>query len=702
MATAYTEEQVRLASLYSHVSKIKEAMSDLVSVADFTDASTFDREDGTSTGGAGHGFRFDYSMAYSQALQRPSATACAYLNDMQLRMIRAASRAFCMLNPYWGAVRENIIAYTVGTGHVLSVVPRHKGQKLSNDLRWKVTDELELFCQKNQYRRVQGEKLTRLDRDGEFFLRFFDNRDDGILRVRFVEPILVQTPPGMGSEGGVEFGIGFENEDYTEPVRYFVRPADYQGKTDSAADQRWRRGVDADQMQRRTANVDLGSPRGLPTTYTVQERLNQAVSTLKSMGRLVDIRARIALIRKQVNATLGQIQPLLQRQRVGQAQAGGKMMNVFGIPYGSVFDMNDQRSFEMPSQNIETDKIVHSLKSDLQAVASLMGLADFCISGDASSAFANAMIKEGPMDRAVGKRQTDLIEDDMVVYERALTVAADNGRLPADILKQVRVDVTPPGVIARDRLTNTQADQILWQCGAISSDSMARRSNLDPDDEKEKGAEPRVNNGDLNPSQPSKGGANSRGIPAGKEPGPAANKNTAKESLEESSSDDRGQQKPTEEDMRVAANFITPDWLETTKRELLALPQTGKPLYDGPHAEYEPGIPGVFLGTVDGQEVWAVDFDCMVVKYDAPDICVGANSYRWTFVPQNRILIDWVNRVTDVLHIALHELIEQRAMGMIGWNYARAHRLANNMPGGEMDFLLQLRPELSALKPKEG
>ena len=526
---AYNEEEVRLATAYGQLTKIREAATDLFSFVDLTDSMTFDKEDGTPQ----TGMIFNTGMSYAQALMRPSATACAYINEFQLRMIRARSRAFVIRNPYWMSVRESKISYAVGTGHVWSIVPRRKDSKVPESLRNDVEDELKRFCKVNQYRRRQGEKLTRLDRDGEYFLRFVENREDGVLRVRFIEPILIQDPPGRGPETRTWFGVQFDGIDYEEPMGYYVRPATYTGGLDPEAQAQWEQMVPAGEIQHRTANVDIGSPRGLPTTYFVQEACVQALSTLRSMGKLVDIRARIALIRKQVNATIGQIQPLLNANRAGQvANSAGQLRNVFGIPYGAVIDTNDQREYQFPSQHIETDKIVHSLKSDLQSVAAAVGLADFTISGDSTQSFANALVKEGPMDRAIGRLQRDLVDDDLEVYERALEMAITDGRLPRNTLKKVRIEILPPQAIARTRIQDTQADEILVRNGAMSADTMAMRANLDPEDERMKAKanpSPQVvadtqGTGNTRSNQaPMDGKVTARAVPSGAEPGPDAN-----------------------------------------------------------------------------------------------------------------------------------------------------------------------------------
>ncbi len=108
-------------------------------------------------------------------------------------------------------------------------------------------DAIELAC----------EKLTRLDRDGEFFLRLFDDNDDGILRCRFVEPLQIANPTGKDEAHGAWFGIQFDDTNYEKPIRYYVQPMNFNGSQISPEQmEAWEEGVDADHMQHRTANVN--------------------------------------------------------------------------------------------------------------------------------------------------------------------------------------------------------------------------------------------------------------------------------------------------------------------------------------------------------------------------------------------------------------------------------------------------------------
>ncbi len=666
--------------------------------------------------------------AYARGQIYPGFTACAYINLTQLRDIRARSRAFCLKNPYWKGIQHNIKTHAIGKGHVYVAASKDPTEKAPKDLLRKVQDVIDEFLEVNDYRRVQGEKLDRQGRDGEYILRFYEA--DDILRVRFVEPLLVWDPPGKSLMDDVWFGMQFAG-DYESPKGYYIKPTNYFGTLSS--DDGWATMVPADEIQHRTVNVDKSSPRGLPTTYWVQEQLTQALKTLKSMGTLVDIRSRIALIRKRVNSVAGTVQTLLSKQAAAQLTgAGGDTRNIYQFSPGSIIDTNDQAIYEMPGQNIDTDKIVCSLQADLRVPAAALGLAEYMTSADCSTtSFANGMVAEGPVVKTFESIQQDLIDDDLRVLKRAIRLAIRVGILPGDTLRMVKIEVQPPSLVGRNRIQDAQANQIENEKKVISRRTWALRDQLDPDEERaqiEKEDEedlerakamaaieqPKTPGGDTfqqrknQPKTPGKVTARPGGV----------DKQQAKEDvfvaafdqsgtpvwvnaeppytvyLREASPED-SQQKPTGEDMAMAAVLITPEWLSRTKSEILGLPASAKLPRDQVAVEqYEPGVPGQRLGIVDGQEVWAVDMRAVMVKHNSPDVVVAGNSERWPFLPANRIIVDWSFEPRDRACDILHEVVEQLLMSSGKWAYARAHRLANQV---EMDWLLELRPELAAM-----
>ncbi len=699
---------------------------DYMNFSDLADSALWDR-DGTGDYSKLWMGGFNYQSAFSMAFTRPSDTATAYIMEAQRRMIVAASRAFCRLNPYWLAIKNARIAYNVGTGHTYSIVARQHGESVEEGLDKKCMKEITDFIRANKYRKRQGEKVTRGDRDGEWFLRLYDDNPDGILRVRFVEPIAIQDPPGMGPQDSVWFGIQFDEYNYEEAIGYYIRPVTADGRMlDAGEIDQWKTMVPAEEIQHGKYNVDISSPRGVPTTYALRGPLSQASATAGSMGKQVDIRTRIAAIWTQVNGTASQIQGLLLGNRAGQVQAaGGRVLNAFQYPPGSIVNTNDQRKLEFPAPHLETDKIVTSVKTDLQAAAAALGFADFVLSADSKVSFAGALVKEGPMDKAVGCTQQDLIDDDIYILERALVHAAKKGRLPKDVLEKVAINVQAPNAIERTRIQDAQADEIYLRCGALSRQSMAERGGFDwavenprieddpppPYAAAKAGAEnaeklakapipdPNAGGGGFDNKRSNQAPLNAkptgRGVPPGKEPGPSQNPQKTGEELEEHSSDERSKEKPTGEDMRMANILLPQSWHEAIKQQILALPASANVPRDSAVTTYEPGVKGSRLGVVNGEEVWAVDMRALSVKHDIPDLVVAGNSEKWPSIPKDRIVVDWSFEPRDRACDLYHEIIEEALMSLGGWGYARAHRVANYF---EMEWLLTLRPELATLR----
>ena len=215
----------------------------------------------------------DMGTAYSRALIYPGATAFAYINEIELRQIRARSRVFGQTNPYAIGAGRNRMAYIVGSGHTYKVLPRDPddaGEEMLDDCR-KVLDD---FRKRNKWSKRQKETVRRLDRDGERFLRLFVDEQKGELNVRFVEPLEMQNPPDKTSADGVYFGIEFkrveagpENPvyDIETPVNYFLVNIGTLGEVIGL-----RETVPADEVQHLKANVDMTWPRGLPTWYALK------------------------------------------------------------------------------------------------------------------------------------------------------------------------------------------------------------------------------------------------------------------------------------------------------------------------------------------------------------------------------------------------------------------------------------------------
>ena len=148
-------------------------------------------------------------------------------------------------------------------------------------------------------------------------------------------------------------------------------------------------------------------------------------------------------------------------------------------------------------------------------------------------------------------------------------------------------------------------------------------------------------------------------------------------------------------DHKTAAKIITPAWLAKAKQQCLDLTPTG------PVEQLKtcPPIEGVRLGEVMGRVVYSVAFDQANQQFIADasqrDLNEGGNHYRWKFVPFGQFWIDKPFAGTfEGQHFMLHEVIETTLMERLGWDYDRAHEIANC---GEWDWVDERKTETGAV-----
>ena len=447
-------------------------------LVDTSDISKFGDE--SSAGAIALGLP-DAQTGFSRAYIFPSATAVAYINEVELRQIRARSRVFSQLNPYARGAQRNRVAYVVGTGHTYKVLPRDPDD-VDEDLLDDCRQVIEDFHKRNKWAKRQKETIRRMDRDGERFLRFFVNRVAGEMNVRFVEPLEIQNPPDKTAHDGYFFGIRFKRYpagfDMESPEAYCLCDIDATG---SATGQREE--VPADQIQRLTANVDMSSPRGLTVWFEIQSHLNDAVRTLKATGKIVEFRARIGMIRRHINSTKESVQKVVDAMRNGSNGPTG-VQTASRYPYASIIDTSDATEYQFPSETAPVDKNVAAIQAELRAAAAALSMPEYMLSGDASNAnFASTMVAEGPAVKTFEEMQAELIDADNEVMERVLTVAAAAGKIRGatedDILDRVKVEAEPPVIKAENKFQNVQADKILFDAGVMSKETLAARHSLE-------------------------------------------------------------------------------------------------------------------------------------------------------------------------------------------------------------------------------
>ncbi len=396
------------------------------------------------------------------------STGAALTTEQQLGALRAECRSLAVSNEFAINGHENRISYIVGTGHVYRATAK-TGVDVPDDLLREVQAALDEFVRANRWHQRQQEIVRRADRDGEVFLRFFAS-PEGTLRIRFVEPGQVGTPPDRAADRASSFGVQTDPHDVETVLGYWI-------------DGQW---VDADQIQHRKANVDANVKRGLPLFYPVRKNLRRAEKLLRNMSVVAEIQSAIAIIRKHASGTRASIGQFVASQADATATnaATGRTSHFRRYAPGTILDALAGTEYQFPAAGIDAARYVVVLQAELRAIASRLVMPEFMLTSDASNAnYASTMVAEGPAVKMFQRLQHAMLEDDLTVLHRALRTAVDAGRLPSDALGAVEIQGIPPTLAVRDRLRETQADQILVRSGAMSVQTMALRHGLEPDRE---------------------------------------------------------------------------------------------------------------------------------------------------------------------------------------------------------------------------
>jgi hypothetical protein len=403
------------------------------------------------------------------------ATSVAYKTEAELTAVRNQCRWLSQNNPFAINLHENRISYVVGEGHAYKVeaIP---GETLDDATLDEVRRWFDEWQRANNWQQRQQEMVSRRDRDGEVFLRYFP-QDDGLLLVRFIEPEQIKTPQEKASQSDTRFGIQFAEDDAETPVGYYV----------SSLTGTKMEPVEAALVQHRKANVDCTSPRGLPTLFSIRRNLRRVESMLRNMSRLIEMRAAVAWTIEHAAGSPQKAQEFIANMAdVVVTSAKGATTNYRKYRPGTILHHPAGQKYEFPSHQTDVTAIIGAIQAELRAVASRFVMPEFMLTSDASNAnYASTMVAEGPAVKMFLRLQQEMIWHDEQVIDVAIQHAVAVKRLSEDVMRQVRIVAQPPSVQVRDRLKDAQADQILAGARVLSPQTFAARHGLDYDAEQE-------------------------------------------------------------------------------------------------------------------------------------------------------------------------------------------------------------------------
>ncbi|MBQ4143325.1 MAG: phage portal protein [Thermoguttaceae bacterium] len=440
-------------------------------------------------------YLFDDEERWIRADGTGSLNAGRLDSEEALEDARQSCRQLALTNEFAICGHENRISFVVGSGHHVSAEPL-SGREVSRETVKLAQEWLEDFMQENDWFRRQQEIQRRKDRDGEAFLRIFVN-SEGQTAVRFVEPEDVFTPSELSANGMVagdhtlrNGGVSGNGEISGEVGSQESGVVNFGIQTDAADAESiqgfWIRGefVPASEIQHRKANADFAVPRGLPLFYPVRKNLQRAEKLLRNMSVVAEVQSAIAIIRKHSGGSRLGIESFAASAADASFHVPGGWgtsdgpRSLFYRHYspGTILDTSAGVEYQFPVAAVDAGRYIQVLQAELRAIASRLVMPEFMLTADASNAsYSSTMIAEGPAVRMFERLQKELISEDIQLFRRVLLHGVQAGRLPVQVLTDVRISVIPPRLSVRDRLEEVQAGKILVELGAMSVEELRAR-----------------------------------------------------------------------------------------------------------------------------------------------------------------------------------------------------------------------------------
>ncbi|ANS03339.1 hypothetical protein [uncultured Mediterranean phage uvDeep-CGR2-KM19-C37] len=465
------------------------------------------------TPGFGTGSRLTSSHPSNPQDRKQGRNRPIFETEQQLAGIRGIARVIAATDETGIGVLKNLTNYVIGSGFEYEAVAADHVETSDHLLRL-VNGVINEFQDENKWRRTEREAFARTRRDGESFSRLH-HVGGGHIQHRFIEPELVRAPTRHRSGDFSEFlghvsldwlfGIATNIGDVQTVHGYHV---DWQGDgTDTEV-------VTVDEVEHIKLNVDSTVKRGLSDFYPVYQELERASKVLRNTGEGAAIQASIAYVRQHVlgrsaadirSIRSGKDEYSLQRSTVD----GGSRTDTYqSFKPGRVIDIDGGTEYQPgPMGSQRNPNFVLVTEATLRYVGTRWCMPEYMISGDASSAnYASTLVAESPFIKFAMAEQQFYAEGFEGLLWKVLKIAHHFGRCGSKIsfpqLKRlIKIQTTTPRVHVRNRLQETQVNQILHEKGIMSRQTWAQNEEIDYAAERQRMSDepPLIITDDLNP-----------------------------------------------------------------------------------------------------------------------------------------------------------------------------------------------------------
>ncbi len=402
----------------------------------------------------------------------------------QLYIAQNLSQDLAESNPNAIATINGLKRHVVGQGSTFQIISNDEDADPPPQLANKLKQLLKGFNKCNKWSEIEKEMVYRLHVHGEFFLEIWpDEENIGDVPyvedtvVSFIEPQMIQPPPGQNWDGPWSWGILYDTRS-AKPISYNVHS--FREGTD--------RQVPAAFVIHRKINTLRNVKRGIPTFFTCSKELLE-VEKLRSADRQGNIiRSLIAFIRLyDDNTSATSLNALADEDDNANLDLNcyngspSQLVNPFRVEAPSIVTTN-AKEIQGPPPASNQAGVTNAVDQALQAVAAAFGVPEWVPSGKSDVGSYAASLQTGsPFLLTIDENQAILVEAVTDCYCRVAEIAIEQGLLSENTLEQCGVHVAYPDNVVRNKKEESDIQLDLWDRGILDTASVLSKQGYDPE-----------------------------------------------------------------------------------------------------------------------------------------------------------------------------------------------------------------------------
>lgn len=440
-------------------------------------------------------------------------------NHMQWRQLQGTLRWIAVGHPVGRNVIDTLCDFIVRNGYARMVRAKDRSDKSERTaaIVKLASDIIDEFHERTQFCGVwesdivaatigAGEKLIWIRHQGGGKAKIVDVPSEQVCELTDVDSRKIERAYQLPRLNW-SFGIGTPLRDNTAPQAYF-----------------WNRdhsGQNYDVIPEHEAifvkdNVPPQVKRGMSGFYPLLSILRILPASIVNVLVGGAIQSSIAYVRKMSTPSLGSSGSITE---LGSTGASARMIRGMGGQYesimakmyspGEVHDTQGVDYYAGPMGNSQTPHYLQIIDSMMRIVGARYSMPEYLMSSIAntSNRSTSETTEQGWL-RSIDRRQLRFSGVFHLVDRRVLDIACRAGRFAMfgirtidDLFSVVALVLTPPPSRTKDRSKETAADKILVDLKAMSKQTIAERSDVDWEEERER-LEAEANDPLLNPPKP--------------------------------------------------------------------------------------------------------------------------------------------------------------------------------------------------------